>query len=373
MSDNPTPPRLEDITHRDPAGQTPPAPSASRKSRKPKVTVESVAQLIEFAYQKKGKPVPLGKPLAKRLGDALQIGDLERERLLDVARNDLPLAVARQLLVTAIGIPATNKLREVLRGFVRDVLLMHPAFAAEELQAFVRNLPDAIDPARAVELVLDANYPLEEAVEGKKGGTAAVVGKRRRSVGSCLAVWLVVTKRMPPEIVLKLLYPTVWKLEAAKVKGEERRVSRLLDLADPARVALVCSVYEELLDEEVARADTAARNSESEARKASQLSSALEKAKGQIASHVVRIEELERLIEEERKKSHIAMLHHRDDYEKLRGRVLRRLKSETTLLDEGLQALRRDPPKVHVMLDHADRAIGGLKSEIRNLESEGKR
>ena len=57
-----------------------------------------------------------------------------------------------------------------------------------------------------------------------------------------------------------------------------------------------------------------------------------------------------------------------EDYEKLRGQMIRRLKTEIELLDEGLHALRLDEPKIHVMDDHAERAIGGLKKELERLK-----
>lgn len=59
------------------------------------------------------------------------------------------------------------------------------------------------------------------------------------------------------------------------------------------------------------------------------------------------------------------IIHSHDDYVKLRGRVLHCVKQELSLLEDGLLALRRDPPKVHVMDGHAKRAINGLKCEVQ--------
>ena len=38
-------------------------------------------------------------------------------------------------------------------------------------------------------------------------------------------------------------------------------------------------------------------------------------------------------------------------------------------MEEGLHALRRNPPKIHVMDDHAERVLDGLYMEIKELES----
>ena len=57
----------------------------------------------------------------------------------------------------------------------------------------------------------------------------------------------------------------------------------------------------------------------------------------------------------------------RDDYETLKGRTLDRLIEESSLLEEGLHALKREPPKVRVMVDHAERAIESLKREAEQI------
>ena len=57
----------------------------------------------------------------------------------------------------------------------------------------------------------------------------------------------------------------------------------------------------------------------------------------------------------------------RDAYESLRGLTIRRLRQEISLLSDGLHALNQPTPKIHVMVDHAERAIDGLKSELARI------
>ena len=59
-----------------------------------------------------------------------------------------------------------------------------------------------------------------------------------------------------------------------------------------------------------------------------------------------------------------AKAHWNADYAKLKGQTLRRQREELTLLSEGLHALRCNPPKVHVMIDHVERVIDGLKRDM---------
>lgn len=61
----------------------------------------------------------------------------------------------------------------------------------------------------------------------------------------------------------------------------------------------------------------------------------------------------------------------RDREETLRARVSRRLKSDVAMLQEGLDALRREPPRVKVMEDHADRVYESLRRELEQLETGG--
>ena len=79
------------------------------------------------------------------------------------------------------------------------------------------------------------------------------------------------------------------------------------------------------------------------------------------------MESLEDQVAAERREHENEKAHLRDDYEKLRGQVLHRLRQEVTLLEEGLYALKKEPPKIHVMVDHAERAIQGLRREIERI------
>jgi hypothetical protein len=52
--------------------------------------------------------------------------------------------------------------------------------------------------------------------------------------------------------------------------------------------------------------------------------------------------------------------------------VIGRLEDVLPLLEDGLIALRREPPKVDVMLDYGERAVIGLRKELEKLEWRGK-
>jgi hypothetical protein len=87
------------------------------------------------------------------------------------------------------------------------------------------------------------------------------------------------------------------------------------------------------------------------------LASKLQASEAEAAALRVKIEDEDRLA--------------RDREETLRARVSRRLKSDVAMLHEGLDAIRRDPPRVKVMEDHADRVYESLRKELEQLDTGG--
>lgn len=65
----------------------------------------------------------------------------------------------------------------------------------------------------------------------------------------------------------------------------------------------------------------------------------------------------------------IALAHAKDDHELIRTRVLRKLLLSVDLLNEGLLAIKRDQPKIHVMIDHSERVMDDLRKEIALLQN----
>jgi hypothetical protein len=59
-----------------------------------------------------------------------------------------------------------------------------------------------------------------------------------------------------------------------------------------------------------------------------------------------------------------------NQYYSLRGLTLRRLRREVALLKDGLYALKQPVPKLHVTMDHVERVIEGLETEITRILNE---
>jgi len=139
---------------------------------------------------------------------------------------------------------------------------------------------------------------------------------------------------------------------------------------DRKALGVVFSSLEKKANEK-SREVAAARETEERARlRVERTQASLDEANRLLESEISRTAALEAQLHRERREYEDQKAHMRSDYEELRGRVLHRLRQELTLLDEGLHALRKQPPKVHVMEDHAERAVDGLRKEIARIKGE---
>jgi hypothetical protein len=61
----------------------------------------------------------------------------------------------------------------------------------------------------------------------------------------------------------------------------------------------------------------------------------------------------------------ITLLRH--ELEQLRGRLIRQLTDSADMLDVGLSALRKDTPRVPVMVERAEVVVDTLRAEVKRL------
>ena len=64
----------------------------------------------------------------------------------------------------------------------------------------------------------------------------------------------------------------------------------------------------------------------------------------------------------------IELAHAIDAWARMRARLLRLIREESVLLEEGLHALRRSPPQIEVMEDHVERVLHTFAKVRRELE-----
>ena len=185
----------------------------------------------------------------------------------------------------------------------------------------------------------------------------------------CLILWLLARHEISLDRTRQILHHHIWSTYAKRDKASADQFRALLSAKQAS--ALAASIISELLEKQVTqqiyRTDAAQQAEARATARAEQLNGQLEQLQREHAASLERGRLLDQELANQRTAHADERAHLQDEYERLRGTVLRRLKDELTLMEEGLHALQRDPPRVHVMVDHADRVIDGLRLAIDRL------
>jgi hypothetical protein len=343
-------------------------PGAKKRSKKPRAA-ESLADFIAMAYARKGQRVALKPKTQKLISKNPRLDGPEIDRLSDLARGDVTLAVARQLLLAILEV-SNPLLKNSLREFVGGVLRAHPSFSPDEMQAALNNLPGGPNAGEALSAVVEADYSKNQALPEKLRRKKPELATLRSNAAYCLALWLAETRGTPAEELAGHLFDSLWRPDPKATRDDAARLRLLTEIRDPQAVGVACETFKLRADQMLRVADVARRAEAAALEQVSTLNASVERLKEEIRSIEEQVAAGERAMEEQRRRYEDALTHLRDDFEKLRSRVLRRIREDVGLLDQGLHALRRDPPKVHVMEDHAERAVARLRGEIKELEAE---
>lgn len=82
------------------------------------------------------------------------------------------------------------------------------------------------------------------------------------------------------------------------------------------------------------------------------------------------VNELEQRLRQEQQNVQTTSVHLEDDKHRLRSQVTKGLKSEVPRLEEALTALRRDPPKLHIVSHYVEETLLQIKEILRKTEGE---
>jgi len=353
----------------DSSALTPSASSAAGNESKSQTrSPASLAEFIDYAYARNGRRLTLREQDALAIAVASVDGDFW-DRLPGLAQQDTLLAVPKEILLAAIprrrNIEAWQRLHRVcaiaLESHQVSSMLMSEVAGdnrtIEDLKSVLRQASRMKMPTPAKP---DSARPMSKA----KAATL------RTNVLYTLALWAFTRHEINSTEMIHILYECIWKSEAQHVKSITDIWRNLPDLKESACIGLVGDVF--FAEAEALR---------SEAAHVRQLAEA---AQSRVKELTLGVATLEDQLEEERRRTsgltqeldlargehETAVSHLRDEFERLRSRVLRRLLRELELLEEGMLALRRDPPRTQVMEDHGDRAITGIREEVKALQSE---
>ena len=345
-----------------------------RKPRPKALSIQSLAQLLDAMYTGTFKRWILKKTELTAMKNASRLeAEGKEEKLLKLALSDRTLDRTLKLMLLADGLNVpiiTNQIRE----FAVQVLQHHPAFGTNSLEGVLKNVPEGSREDEAIQELISRNYSSftwPEETAQMKPMTKRELGQCKTNAVYCLLLRFRVTHGISDERIQQLLQEYLWKPASRRYKAETDRLRVLMTARDFAAASVASVLLEKQALEQRRRADDAHRAEKRARSHALEVKEKLAESQKKLTQTQSKVDRLEEELRQEIQTHANDRIHLKDDYEKLRGQVLHRLKAELSLLDDGLHALRREPPKVHVMVDHAERAIDGLKQEMKRLRGNG--
>ncbi|MFC0681765.1 hypothetical protein ACFFGH_28370 [Lysobacter korlensis] len=169
----------------------------------------------------------------------------------------------------------------------------------------------------------------------------------------------------------------VWRPTQSQQQSHFAQAAALIGVSVGEPLGILVQVFgEEVRTQrrELARAQAEAHRRADEAQKLGRSLETAEwraqQAEDRATEHEARITELERQLDGERQRGSIDRSHLADDFETLRGEVLRRLSSQVDLLTDGLHALKAGHSPIAE--EYVDRALRAITGEVARLREVGK-
>lgn len=347
------------------------ATKSAPAGKKPKAEPETLEQFIEYAYGRKGQPLTLKSKVEKQIAQNVRLDDAAISRLLQLAKGDALLAVPRQILLLSQEVTGLPGLKAALTSFVSNVMLRHPVFSDAGVQGALRNLPEGSPPAEALARVAAFEPSPSAEAEPLKGGDLRDL---RHNAVRLFVAWLAVNRSLNSEELSSLLFQVVWQPAAKDLADDNARLRALTDIGQAAGVGLACQRFRQQAIEARTQQDQAQRE-------ATSLRDRLFAAETQLSDTAQQLEavraELQALregssaeLEALRGQHTVEKTHLQHELEQLRGRLVKRLTDSVDMLEVGLSALRKDTPRVPVMVERAEHVVDALRAEVQELREE---
>jgi hypothetical protein len=356
--------------HRQTAAAKNKKPHQSKVEKAPRKMPGSLGELVAEYCSGKGHFPSLPEAAVRRMAANGWNSTEERSEAVKLVASNRLLEWQRGLLVAAIkqGWPT---LAPILIDLARDALKQHPTFMRvllPELFASEDSMPNLGVSLRKLGAI-DAQKILASDADAPPDKKACALWKRNAS--HCLILLAHFRRAETPESILPRLLEMQWKDMPFKDASSARRMLALLESQDDATAI----AYLTLRDSEE-RASKAAQEMQRRAERAEQalagkhkefaersstLNAQIESLKAELESiQAFHTDELNQLRSDQARAFTLA--------ENRRRSVIGRLGDVLPLLEDGLTALQREPPKVEVMLDYGERAVIGLRKELEKLE-----
>ena len=339
--------------------------------KKPKAEPQTLEKFIEYAYGRKGQALSLKSKVAKQIAQNARLDDAALSRLLHLAKSDTLLAVPRQVLLLSQEVTGLPGLKAALTSFVSNVMLRHPVFSDAGVQGALRNLPEGLPPPEALARVAAFEPSPSAEAEPLKGGDLRDL---RHNAVRLFVTWLAVNRSLNSEELSSLLFQVVWQPAAKDLADDNARLRALTDIGQAAGVGLACQRFRQQAIEARTQQDQAQRE-------ATSLRDRLSAAETQLADTAQQLEDVRAELQALRDSSAVEMealrrqhavekTHLQHELEQLRGRLVKRLTDSVDMLEVGLSALRKDTPRVPVMVERAEHVVDALRAEVQVLREE---
>lgn len=338
---------------------------------KSKPEIENLEQFLAYAFGRKGQRVVLKPKVEKLIAPSPRLDEAARDRLFALADADALLAVPRELLLVSREVSGLPALRAAINEFALDVMLRHPIFSDADLQASLRNLPDAMSTGETLKRII-AFSPAP--IEGQGALKPAELQTLKLNAVQLVIAWLATTRSVSIEELSQLLFQFVWAPAARELTDDNARLRALTEIEHAPGVGLACEKFRQRAVEAHTAQDQALREVVGLREKAAFLASQLEQS--ELKAHALEAE-LQALkasaaaeLAETKRLQVEVQTHLRHDLEQLRGRLVRRLGDSVEMLEVGLSALRNKTPRTEVMAERAEHVIDALRAEENYLKEE---
>jgi hypothetical protein len=329
---------------------------------------DRIEDFVDYAYKRRGQRVVLKKKSAVAIAEAPAPGSDFWEHLAKMADEDRTLAVPKQVLLAGIPHKASVKTWSLLLDVCLIALRAHPA-SSEWASSLAAVTPEFEQGEQLLSRAAATDVSRMETPDGKKLFTPAQAAAVRSNLVAFFAVWMVAVRGWSSSRCIRAMHEQVW-VESGSGLSVADTWRRLTEVRDPTSLGLAAGAFVQEAKDRAQEAELARRAESVALHRIEELASQVSALKGQVHQQEERHAALLRQLDDARQQHQTAVSHLRDDYERLRSKILRRLTRELELLDEGMLAIKREPPKVHVMVDHGERAMGGLRDEIKSLQAE---
>jgi hypothetical protein len=325
---------------------------------------KSFEELIKAIYEGRFKRKSLSEPDRKVVFKEMSF-EPSQEEIKGFANSDPSLSKTLKLMMLGIQAP---ELSYKVVGFAQKVMLEHELYSSQSMKDVLTNPTEAMSTRAAIDMVLKPKLPPIDGGSSEVTNTKKKLNQRRDNGVHCLLILRVSHHGASVSEIHQLLQDKLWiPFYSSGNQGDAEKLIVLLNNRDPNATSVSFSLLGGKLEELKGQARVAKQKEEKTSIELKSTQESLTKTEARLADVLSDQEKLKNELQE-RTQSHQTHIEHlQDDFERMRGNVLRTLKEELSLLEEGLHALKKETPKVHVMIDHAERAIDGLKDEVNRL------